>query len=164
MLGPYICGDAIDIKANKVMTGSYRTQDVIEIFDRRKLDKEATIPWNKSGEEVSGRVYSCKFNRNPIFQHKFILAAGAYHNEVKMFDSSTPDYSILTSIKGLPRSILDTDISPKSNMIAFGGADGSVKVMKIAAKEEKPPLFSSDAPSPVASAEESSNFEESSAS
>ena len=77
-----------------------------------------------------------------------------------MFDSSTPDYTILTSIKGLPRSILDTDISPKSNMIAFGGADGSVKVMKIAAKEEKPQLFSSDAPSPVAAAEESSNFDD----
>ncbi len=67
MLGPYICGDSIDIKANKLMTGSYRTHDVIEIFDRRKLEKEVTVPWNKPTEEVSGRVYSCKFNRDPYF-------------------------------------------------------------------------------------------------
>ncbi len=49
------------------MTGSYRTHDVIEIFDRRKLEKEVTEPWNKPTEEVSGRVYSCKFNRDPYF-------------------------------------------------------------------------------------------------
>lgn len=162
MLGPYICGDSIDIKANKVMTGSYRTHDVIEIYDRRKLEKETTVPWNKEGDDVTGRVYSCKFNRDPFFQHKFILAAGAHHNEVKMFDASTPEYKLMTAIKGLPRSILDTDVSPKTNMIAFGGADGSVKVMKLAAVEAKPKLFDSDAPSPVgAMGDESSHFGES---
>lgn len=29
MLGPYVCGDSIDIKANKLMVGSYRTENVL---------------------------------------------------------------------------------------------------------------------------------------
>ena len=61
-----------------------------------------------------------------MFKHQFVLAAGAYHNEVKLFDASVPDYSIIASIQGLPKSILDSDVSPKTNMVAFGGADGSV--------------------------------------
>ncbi len=76
-----------------------------------------------------------------------------------MFDASDPAYPILTSIKGLPRSILDTDVSPKTNMVAFGGADGSVKILKLAAVGEEPALFSSDAPSPVGGDDESGNFE-----
>lgn len=71
-----------------------------------------------------------------MFKQKFILAAGAYHNEVKLFDASTSDYPILASIQGLPKSILDSDVSPKSNIVAFGGADGSVQIMKIAKVEE----------------------------
>ena len=47
---------------------------------------------------------------------------------------------MLASVYGLPRSILDTDISSKTNMIAFGGADGSVKLMKLAEVEEKTDL------------------------
>ena len=48
----------------------------------------------------------------------------------------------MTSVRGLPHSIHATDISPLSNTIAFGGADGMVKIMKIAEVEDKTEVFS----------------------
>ncbi len=123
------------------MAGSYRTEQVLEIYDKRKLKKQADVAWNMPDEDETGRVYSCRFNRSPLDQlPDFILAAGAHHNEVKLFDASSPAYPRLTSVHGLPRSILDTDISPKTSMIAFGGADGMVKVMKIAEIDDQTEL------------------------
>ena len=55
---------------------------------------------------------------------------------MKLFDATTSDYPLLASIQGLPKSILDSDVSPKSNIVAFGGADGSVQIMKIVNVEE----------------------------
>lgn len=87
----------------------------------------------------------------PLEKLDFILAAGAHHNEVKIFDANSPTYNMMASVNGLPRSILDTDISPKTNMIAFGGADGSVKIMKLAEVEDKTDVPNSFGGSEIAS-------------
>ena len=50
----------------------------------------------------------------------------------------------MTSVRGLPHPIHATDISPLSNTIAFGGADGMVKIMKIAEVEDKTELPSEE--------------------
>jgi COMPASS component SWD3 len=51
--GPHICGDAIDFKddANTLLTGSYRQEDVLELWDLRTLKKVRTIDWNGPKEE-----------------------------------------------------------------------------------------------------------------
>jgi len=46
--GPHICGDAIDYRHDgyTLLTGSYREEDAIELWDLRTLKKFRDIPWD----------------------------------------------------------------------------------------------------------------------
>lgn len=43
LFGPCISGDAIDVKENLILTGSYRDKDCLELFDLRNFTKICTI-------------------------------------------------------------------------------------------------------------------------
>ena len=49
--GPHICGDCIEIRNDgyTMMTGSYRMEDVMEVWDLRKLQRMRKIPWEGTG-------------------------------------------------------------------------------------------------------------------
>lgn len=51
--GPHICGDCIEIRNDGVtmMTGSYRMEDVIEIWDLRMNKRTRSIPWEGTGAQ-----------------------------------------------------------------------------------------------------------------
>ena len=51
--GPHVCGDAIDFRADghTLLTGSYRQEDVLELWDLRKNKKFRNIDWD--GPKVS---------------------------------------------------------------------------------------------------------------
>lgn len=51
--GPHICGDCIEIRNDGVtmMTGSYRMDDVIEVWDLRVNRRVRTIPWEGTGTQ-----------------------------------------------------------------------------------------------------------------
>ena len=46
--GPHICGDAIDFynDGHTLLTGSYRQEDVLELWDLRKMERSRIIDWN----------------------------------------------------------------------------------------------------------------------
>lgn len=51
--GPHICGDCIEIRSDghTMVTGSYRTEDCIEVYDLRMYKRSRTIPWEGSGNQ-----------------------------------------------------------------------------------------------------------------
>jgi WD40 repeat protein len=52
--GPKICGDAIDFKedGNTILTGSYRDENCLELFDIRTFKKIRGINWNGENDEI----------------------------------------------------------------------------------------------------------------
>lgn len=46
--GPHICGDAIDFHndGNTILSGSYRQEDVLELWDIRTLKRSRVIDWD----------------------------------------------------------------------------------------------------------------------
>ena len=46
--GPHICGEAIDFRndGNTLLTGSYRPENALELWDIRKLQKFRDIIWD----------------------------------------------------------------------------------------------------------------------
>lgn len=51
--GPHICGECIEIRKDgyTMMTGSYRMDDVIEVWDLRMNRRTRVIPWEGSGHQ-----------------------------------------------------------------------------------------------------------------
>eukprot|EP00351_Strombidinopsis_sp_SopsisLIS2011_P001868 CAMPEP_0116875326 /NCGR_PEP_ID=MMETSP0463-20121206/7227_1 /TAXON_ID=181622 /ORGANISM="Strombidinopsis sp, Strain SopsisLIS2011" /LENGTH=93 /DNA_ID=CAMNT_0004520737 /DNA_START=543 /DNA_END=824 /DNA_ORIENTATION=+ len=51
--GPLVCGaDAIDFKKDgwQVITGSYRQEEALEVYDLRKNEKVRTFDWNGAAQ------------------------------------------------------------------------------------------------------------------
>ena len=46
--GPHICGDSLDICGNEIVTGSWRGEDQLQIWDFRTCEKIQDINWNFS--------------------------------------------------------------------------------------------------------------------
>lgn len=45
ILGPYICGDSIDFNGKDIITGSWRNENQIEVWDLRTTEKSKDIDW-----------------------------------------------------------------------------------------------------------------------
>jgi len=53
MYGPYVCGDTMEIKkdGHTLVTGSYRIDDAIEVYDLRMFKRSRVIAWAGSGNQ-----------------------------------------------------------------------------------------------------------------
>ena len=103
--GPLICGDAIDIYHDgyTVLTGSYRQDDCIQLWDLRTRTCSRVIGWDGpdagsslfndenndiNGERRKNRPREAPFLYTTAFSKKqdLVLAGGAGKNELRVFD------------------------------------------------------------------------------
>ena len=62
IFGPHLCGDAIDFKNDgwTVLTGSYRNDDALQLFDLRTMKCSRTYEWDGLD---GGQVFIDKENK-----------------------------------------------------------------------------------------------------
>lgn len=85
IFGPHLCGDAIDIADDQILTGSYRLDDVLQMWDFGTGKLMETISWDGTNSfRSSALLYSLQFIKNE--DRDIFCAGGAGNNEVKMFD------------------------------------------------------------------------------
>lgn len=101
IFGPHICGDAIDLHDNMVLTGSWRPERQLQLWDVRFLRRNEPvidIPWSAvpagsgSSAALATRVasrsapallYAAQFSSGG----HYIAAGGSGSNEAKVFDA-----------------------------------------------------------------------------
>jgi WD40 repeat protein len=155
-----VCGDAIDFKddGNTVLTGSYRQEDVLELWDIRTFKKVRTIDWNgpKNSEPIHEELEDDKKeeeenkeNENPVptqvegFGREnpapFIYSA-MFNNKTNVVMAAGAganqvrlfDYetgNVLCVISDLPKAILTLTKANTSNDFAFGSVDSKIRIM-----------------------------------
>jgi COMPASS component SWD3 len=152
MYGPHICGEAIDFRSDgtTLLTGSYRGDDVLELWDLRKYQKFRTIDWdgpkseqlqqqeNEKKEEdkeneppaeeelpiankAAPFIYTCMFNNTT----NMVMAGGAGSNQVRLFDYDTG--SIVCMISDLPKAVICMSKANTSNEFVFGSVDSKIR-------------------------------------
>jgi WD40 repeat protein len=47
IFGPYICGDAIDLQDNFLLTGSYKEKNQLQLWDFHSCEEIETVPWDE---------------------------------------------------------------------------------------------------------------------
>lgn len=54
LFGPHICGETIDFRHDgyTMVSGSYRMNDVLEVWDLRKLQRTKVIDWEGTGQQL----------------------------------------------------------------------------------------------------------------
>jgi hypothetical protein len=59
-LGPYVCGECIDVRDHDVLVGSYKSEDYLNIFDNRKMERSQVVNWNQN-PSGNGFIYAAKW-------------------------------------------------------------------------------------------------------
>mmetsp|Transcript_77604 Transcript_77604/g.207371 ORF Transcript_77604/g.207371 Transcript_77604/m.207371 type:complete len:349 (-) Transcript_77604:123-1169(-) len=131
IFGPHICGDAVDISSdgNVLLTGSWRIEKQLQLWDFRSEKLLENIPW-RSGVSLSEpcMIYAAQFSKGP--RSDMIVAGGSGANEAKLFDRSQSNMAFGT-IMGMSRACYSVDFSTNGDMVAVSGGDGTVRVMNI---------------------------------
>lgn len=127
--GPHICGKSIDIFEYTMLTGSYRSENSLELWDTRTLEKVDTIDWDGVGESGGGQVITSKIGRQA---KPTVVAGGAGNNELKIFDMNKGN--AIASVSGNQSAVVSLDVSKDGEVIAFGTINGVLNVVDFQTK------------------------------
>lgn len=125
IIGPYIIGDCIDINNNSLLTGSYRSEECLEVWDLRNYERVSAYDWDKERPKRGGQIIAAKFTKG---RANGIIAAGKALNDVKIFDRSSGEST--AGISGFKSMIYSLDLSYEGSVISVGNADGTVCLLE----------------------------------
>jgi WD40 repeat protein len=127
IFGPHVCGDALDLMGNYILTGSWRPTDQLQLWDVRTSGLVCTFPWPSQGRGSEPcQVYAAQFSRHD--QGATVVAGGSGANEVRAFSVATRKaVAALT----LPKGVYGLDLSCDGRRIATAAGDHHVRVLEM---------------------------------
>ncbi|CAM9514278.1 unnamed protein product, partial [Phaeothamnion confervicola] len=132
IFGPHISGDALDICGNEILTGSWRPDNPLELWDYRSGRPIEAVPWSRSAAAVTQPtlLYAAQFSAGS--GGKYIAAGGSGANEAKVFDHHNEN-GLVGTITGLSRGVFTLDFSPdqEQKKLAVAGGDSSIRIIDI---------------------------------
>ena len=135
--GPHICGDSLDIVKNEIVTGSWRPNNQLEVWDFASGEKISTIPFDAQFGGSNGQscmLYAAQFSKDG--QGSFIAAGGSGSNEAKVFDHANSN-ALVGTVTGLQRGIFTLDFSEGDfRKFAIAGGDSTIRIIDIASKND----------------------------
>ena len=134
--GPYICGDGIDLQDNWLLTGSWRPEKQIQLWQMDTGQGIDPIKWDANVKQPHApcKIYSCQFHKS---KGDLVLAGGSGTNEAKLFMSMSgheKDWKVVCTICELSRACYTVDFANQSEMFAIGGGDGFIRIFTIEKK------------------------------
>lgn len=90
--GPHLAGDALDInsRGDELLTGSWRPESPLELWDFGSGKRLGVVPWNQSSVRSEPCfLYAAQFAKGPSDDGQQLIAAGGSgSNEAKVFNHS----------------------------------------------------------------------------
>jgi COMPASS component SWD3 len=129
--GPSICGDTIDIYGTQILTGSYRSNNQLELWDYTSRKKIRDVFWDNETNPDNALIYGCQFSK---VNGKTIIAGCSGLDEVRCFDVNN-DYKYFARTGDFKHNIFSVDFANNSDMFSYCGTDGHVHSVEI--KPEK---------------------------
>mmetsp|Transcript_14159 Transcript_14159/g.23555 ORF Transcript_14159/g.23555 Transcript_14159/m.23555 type:complete len:359 (-) Transcript_14159:350-1426(-) len=128
IFGPHLCGDALDLHANTIVTGSWRPKNQLELWDFASGEKITDVPWHYQPHQPPCMLYAAQFSKDP--HARFIMAGGSGANEAKVFDRQC-DNAVVGTVTGLSRGVFTCDFSPDCQKLAIAGGDASIRILDL---------------------------------
>ena len=120
--GPMICGDSMDLRGNELLTGSWRNDNQIEIWDLRTSKLLINVPWVPDQPDEKSFIYSCKFSKAT---KNYIIAGSTGKCELRVFDKRY-DYKNIDSDKEFNYGIFSLDFKYLKDEFVCGSGEGKI--------------------------------------
>ena len=138
--GPHICGDALDMVGDAVLTGSWRSSEQLEVWDFGTGKRREEVSWygpnhsNRSLHSQPCMLYAAQFSKENPHNPRFIVAGGSGYNEAKVFDRRKNN-EVVGSVTGLRGGVFAVDFCPtgcaEGQTVALGGGDAGIRIVDL---------------------------------
>lgn len=131
LYGPLICGEALDISGNYLLTGSWRDKQQLEVWDMRKLQVITVLDWTPQKPEDKSYIYSAQFSK---LSQNYVVAGSSGASEIRVFqlrNEENCEWECIEIVKGLNRSVYTLDFCHETNTFAYGDGNGTVGIVDI---------------------------------
>lgn len=126
--GPHICGEALDMDGDVILTGSWRPNKQLQLWDYGSGELIEDLPWPAQTGSQPCALYAAQFNQSK----QLIGAGGSGANEAKIIDRASG--KVLGSVTGLERAVYTMDFSQDDKTAALGTGDGSIYILNLERK------------------------------
>jgi WD40 repeat protein len=132
IFGTNVSGDALDISGNTILTGSWRPDDALQLWDFRTTQLQRTIPWPIADKEQPTLLYCAKFGGS---NSEFIAAGGSDGNQARVFERSTGEEIGRVQCD---KAVFSTAFSSNGRFLAIGGASDDIQIVDVTAAPRSP--------------------------
>lgn len=122
MFGAHVCSDTLDICGNYLLSGSWRTNGQIQIWDLRGYREERLIEWEAERQCL---VYTARFHPSG----EYIVAGGSGANEVRFLSVKT-GRTIDTPLQ-FDSTVYATCFSNDASQVIIGMQKGGLQSFKL---------------------------------
>jgi len=127
--GPHICGDAIDMKGDYLLTGSWSTENQIQIWDLRTFKLLYNVNWEGDKAYNPTYLYSAQFSKNS--KSNLFAVGGSNANIFRIFENETSKKLPQATTKSMFSSCYSIDFGNNSKFVTTGCGDGAVRVYSV---------------------------------
>ncbi|EEY62684.1 uncharacterized protein PITG_14466 [Phytophthora infestans T30-4] len=129
--GPHVAGDAVDMNTRgEILTGSWRPENPLELWDFGSGKRLLTVPWNQSAiRSEPCFLYSAQFSKSKTGQ-QLIAAGGSGSNEAKVFNHDSNN-KLVGTIAGLSRGVFTLDFAAAIDKMVVAGADAAIRIIDV---------------------------------
>ncbi|GMH82792.1 hypothetical protein TrST_g4742 [Triparma strigata] len=137
IFGPHLCGEAIDLQGDVILTGSHRADDPLELWDFGSGEKISTVKIFDDGRSEPSQLYSAQFAKASLSGYeekpRLIACGSSGVNEARVYDMENGNCCVGV-VGGMTRAVFATDWSPKANKLAVAGGDASIRFVNVVEK------------------------------
>lgn len=134
--GPHICGDALDMKGDYLLTGSWAIENQLQLWDLRTMKLVQNLNWDKDTPYNSTYVYAAQFSKANNNTDLFGVG-GSNNNMVRIFENESKDKLPQITTKFLNSSCYSVDFSNNGKMFTYGCGDGRIRILSINTNNNK---------------------------
>jgi COMPASS component SWD3 len=135
ILGPNVCGEALDIHGDCILAGSYNNIQNLSILSIKDQCVSKEIKWYDSDIYIKASlippcVYSAQFSKPDA---KYVVAGGVSRNEVRVFQNvgDFREFKGIGSIANFKSGVVSIDTVESStsgiNRFVVGTSNGTIK-------------------------------------
>mmetsp|Transcript_6903 Transcript_6903/g.8417 ORF Transcript_6903/g.8417 Transcript_6903/m.8417 type:complete len:389 (+) Transcript_6903:75-1241(+) len=128
--GPHICGDALDVFEDRILTGSWKSNDALQLWDFKSGKLIQSVPFRPPAEDKADAIpemlYAAAFSPDG----KYIAAGGSGGSEARMFDVAEK-MKLVDEFDGGGKGVYSLHFSGNGRKLATGSGNDQIAVMDL---------------------------------